>query len=170
MPVTLRRIGRQAFHALVDASAHLRPQLLDLICDEMASAQDQMITLGCKSAEERVATFFLTIARQTGADLSSPVEIALPMRRQDIADYLGLTLETVCRTISKLKRDKVISVEAQRTILRDQEGERQRLTQQYDAELNRLRALWAGAAPGRLGPIPAPPSSPVPTARPASGA
>jgi CRP/FNR family transcriptional regulator len=115
-PVTLRRIGRQAFHTLVDASAHLRPQLLDLISDEMASAQDQMITLGCKNAEERVATFFLTIARQTGADLRSPVEIALPMGRQDVADYLGLTIETVCRTISKLKRDGLLALQGQRTI------------------------------------------------------
>jgi CRP/FNR family transcriptional regulator len=115
-PVTLRRLGRQAFHALVDASAHLRPQLLDLICDEMASAQDQMITLGCKNAEERVATFLLTTARRTGADLSSPVEIELPMGRQDVADHLGLTLETVCRTISKLKRAGVIVLQGQRTI------------------------------------------------------
>jgi len=125
-PVTLRRLGRQAFHTLVDASAHLRPQLLDLIYDEMASAQDQMITLGCKNAGERVATFFLTIARQTGADLRSPVEIALPMGRQDVADYLGLTIETVCRTISKLKRDGLLALQGQRTIrLRRMDGLRE---------------------------------------------
>jgi hypothetical protein len=58
------------------------------------------------------------------------------------------------------------AVEAQRTILRDQESERERLTLQYDAELNRLRALWAGAAPGRLGPMNTP-TAPAP--RPASG-
>ncbi|HJV72331.1 DUF4124 domain-containing protein [Ideonella sp.] len=45
------------------------------------------------------------------------------------------------------------AIEAQRTILRDQEAERERLTLQFDAELARLRALWAGAAPGRMGPI-----------------
>lgn len=58
------------------------------------------------------------------------------------------------------------ALEGQRTILRDQEAERERLTQQFDAELNRLRALWAGAAPGRLGPIPTPPAA---SARSASG-
>jgi hypothetical protein len=57
------------------------------------------------------------------------------------------------------------ALEAQRTILHDQEAERDRLNQQFDIELNRLRALWAGAIPGRLGPVtPAPAAS----ARPAS--
>lgn len=64
------------------------------------------------------------------------------------------------------------AVEAQQTILRDQQAERERLNQQFDAELNRLRALWAGAAPGKLGPLPAPaatpPASTPPAARPAS--
>jgi hypothetical protein len=50
------------------------------------------------------------------------------------------------------------AIEAQRTILRDQEAERERLTLQFDAELARLRALWAGAAPGRMGPIVVPPA------------
>jgi hypothetical protein len=52
------------------------------------------------------------------------------------------------------------AVEAQQTILRDQEAEQERLNRQFDAELARLRALWAGAAPGRMGPLPVPmPSS-----------
>jgi len=50
------------------------------------------------------------------------------------------------------------AIEAQRTILRDQEAERERLSLQFDAELARLRALWAGAAPGRMGPIAVPPA------------
>jgi hypothetical protein len=52
------------------------------------------------------------------------------------------------------------AVEAQQTILRDQEAERERLGLQFDAELTRLRALWAGATPGRMGPLPAPPAPP----------
>jgi hypothetical protein len=58
------------------------------------------------------------------------------------------------------------AIEAQNTILRDQQAERERLTQQYDAELARLRALWAGATPGRMGPIET--SAPGPTSRPSS--
>lgn len=59
------------------------------------------------------------------------------------------------------------AVEAQRTILRDQEAERERLSLQFDAELARLRALWAGAVPGRMGPIVVPPA-PAPASRSAS--
>lgn len=61
------------------------------------------------------------------------------------------------------------AIEAQQTILRDQEAERERLRQQYDLELTRLRALWAGAAPGRMGPLPTPAAHPGPAARGASG-
>lgn len=57
------------------------------------------------------------------------------------------------------------AVEAQQTILRDQEAERERLGLQFDAELTRLRALWAGATPGRMGPLPAPPAATAPPAR-----
>ena len=53
------------------------------------------------------------------------------------------------------------AIEAQDIILRDQEAERARVTQQFDAELVRLRALWAGAAPGGMGPIPTPSSAPA---------
>lgn len=53
------------------------------------------------------------------------------------------------------------AIEAQNTILRDQQAERERLTLQFDAELVRLRALWAGAAPGGMGPIPTPSSAPA---------
>lgn len=53
------------------------------------------------------------------------------------------------------------AIEAQDIILRDQEAERERLTKQFDAELVRLRALWAGAAPGGMGPIPTPSSAPA---------
>lgn len=57
------------------------------------------------------------------------------------------------------------AIEAQNTILRDQQTERERLNLQFDAELARLRALWAGAAPGRMGPIE---TSPAPASRPPS--
>ncbi len=79
------------------------------------------------------------------------------------------------KTLPQALRARVASnegaIEAQQTILRDQQAERERLNQQFDAELNRLRALWAGAVPGRLGPLPAPASASAPAgpaARPAS--
>jgi CRP/FNR family transcriptional regulator len=114
-PVKLRRVSRRRFHALVDDSAQLRPQLLLKLSQEMTAAQEQMILLGQKGAEERVASFLLTLARRRG-DTVAPVEIEIPMSRLDMADYLGFTIETVCRTITKLKDAGLISLKDRRTI------------------------------------------------------
>jgi CRP/FNR family transcriptional regulator len=81
----------------------------------MTVAQEQMILLGQKSAEERVASFLLMLARRS-ADTVMPVDIVVPMSRLDMADYLGLTIETVCRVLSKLKRSGLISLKGQRVI------------------------------------------------------
>ena len=79
-------------------------------------AQDHMLLLGRKSAQERVATFLLDMANR----LSKSGAVELPMSRQDIADYLGLTIETMSRTMTQLERDSVIAIPASRRIvLRD---------------------------------------------------
>src|SRR5271155_492321 len=96
--VRVRRFSRGRFISLVNESPALRPQLLALLCDEMSAAQDQMLLLGRKSAEERVASFLLAIHRKSAAGN----DIALPMGRLDMADYLGLTIETVSRTMTNL--------------------------------------------------------------------
>ena len=116
-PVRLRRIARHRFHELVDRSGDLRSQLLTEISSEMMAAQDQIMRLGRTAADERVATFLLHIARRTGADAVAPVDIDLPFGRLDIADYLGLTVETVSRELSKLKRDGLISMRGPHKII-----------------------------------------------------
>jgi CRP/FNR family transcriptional regulator len=69
-----------------------------------------MVLLGRRSAEEKVATFLIGW-RDRLAELSPPGRmVPLPMSRQDIADYLGLTIETVSRTLTKLERDGVIAI------------------------------------------------------------
>ena len=83
----------------------LRPQLFAILCDEMSAAQDQMVLLGRKSAEERVVSFLLAIHRKSGPDN----EIELPMSRLDMADYLGLTIETVSRMMTSLIRRGLIA-------------------------------------------------------------
>ena len=70
-------------------------------------AQAHMVLLGCKNAREKVATFLLGIAARTPG-FGNRVE--LPMMRRDIADHLGLTIETVSRTIAELARDGVIGL------------------------------------------------------------
>jgi CRP/FNR family transcriptional regulator, anaerobic regulatory protein len=116
-PVRLRRLARHRFNKLVDNSQDLRSQRLAAICSEMTAAQDQIMRLGRTSADERVATFLVDIARRTGADAETPVEIDLPFGRLDIADYLGLTVETVSREISKLNRCGLISMRGPHKII-----------------------------------------------------
>ena len=116
-PVRLKRLARHRFHEFVDDSPDLRSQLLAEISNEMTVAQDQIMRLGRTAADERVATFLLQIARQTGADAVTPVEIDVPFGRLDIADYLGLTVETVSRELSKLKRDGLISMRSPHRIV-----------------------------------------------------
>jgi CRP/FNR family transcriptional regulator len=84
--------------------------LLGEAAAELAAAQDQMLLLGRKTAQERVASFLLGLiarARRRGRN-ENPV--ALPMSRTDIADYLGLTTETVSRCFTKLKNSRVIQL------------------------------------------------------------
>jgi len=71
---------------------------------ELERVQEHLLVLGRKSAAERVASFLLTLARRTPG-----LHVSVPMSRQDIADYLGLTIETVSRGISEFKRRQYIS-------------------------------------------------------------
>ncbi len=117
--VRLRRISRKRTIEVAATSWALRQQLMDKMYEEMSAAQDLIIVLGQLSAEERVANFLVSAAQRTGADRSKPVAVELPMSRLDIADYLGLTIETVCRVFSKLKREGLIALEGRhRVVLR----------------------------------------------------
>lgn len=80
----------------------------------MAAAQEQMVLLSRRSAEEKLAGFFLLMAR--GRVQSRRMFIELPMTRLDIADYLGMTIETVSRTITKLAGCHVIAAVGRHSI------------------------------------------------------
>ena len=82
--------------------------MLAATSQELRAAQDQMLLLGRKSASEKVASFLVMIAEQQAR--SGEDELDLPMTRSDIADYLGLTIETVSRTLSKLKQAGLIAL------------------------------------------------------------
>jgi CRP/FNR family nitrogen fixation transcriptional regulator len=87
-------------------------QLLTLTVAELQRTQSRVLLL-IKSAQERVAGFLLEMAsRVTGAS-----EIDLPMCRQDIADYLGLTIETVSRTLTQLESAAAIALPTSRRIV-----------------------------------------------------
>lgn len=98
-------IKRSAVIALAGRDKEVARQLWSLTATELRRAQDHIMLL-LKTAQERVAGFLLEMAeRNLGAS-----EFDLPMSRQDIADYLGLTVETVCRTLSQLKRSELIEL------------------------------------------------------------
>jgi CRP/FNR family transcriptional regulator, anaerobic regulatory protein len=103
--VTLCRYRRPAFERLIDTVPGFARRVLTATSHELRVAQDQMLLLGRKTAAERVASFLLLMAEQQGSD-----EISVPMSRTDIADYLGLTIETVCRSLSQLKRSELIEL------------------------------------------------------------
>lgn len=93
--------------ALLDEFPALERRLLAVASNELAAAQDQMLLLGRKTAIERIASFLLILKRRTESK-SHSTQIILPMTRADIGDHLGLTIETVSRTLSKLKRDRIV--------------------------------------------------------------
>jgi len=104
------RFARTAFSSLVDEKPHLLRRLHEAATHELSLAQDHMLLLGRRTADEKVAAFLIALRERWRRLGGSLVTIPLPMTRQDIADYLGLTLETVSRTISKLARSKMLLV------------------------------------------------------------
>ncbi|MBX3536733.1 MAG: helix-turn-helix domain-containing protein [Chelatococcus sp.] len=104
--IKLRRVSRRSLYNAADEIPSLRPEALATIAKELARAQDQIVLLGRKTADERVASFILAMAERIG---QSPREIDLPMSRLDMADYLGLTIETVSRVLTRMQRDGMIS-------------------------------------------------------------
>ncbi|KGD96942.1 MULTISPECIES: helix-turn-helix domain-containing protein [Rhizobium/Agrobacterium group] len=109
-PTKIRRIARKTFDEAVADSDDLRPEVFSRVCDEMAAVQDQLVLLSSKTAEERLCTFLLKLLQRTIAAGNRDTTLELPMTRQDMADYLGLTIETVSRTITKLIGKGVVNV------------------------------------------------------------
>jgi CRP/FNR family transcriptional regulator len=107
--VKLRRYSRTQMHDSLARMPGLNRDVLALACDELSAAQNQMVLLGRKTACERIASFLLDVASRTckGAAMR---EIDLPMTRLDIADFLGLTIETVSRVLGRLKSDGIIAL------------------------------------------------------------
>jgi CRP/FNR family transcriptional regulator len=104
--VTVCRHTRTGFERLIDEVPGMAKRLLTVASQELCAAQNQMLLLGRKSATEKVASFLLLMADRRGSEGAEAVDV--PMTRSDIADYLGLTIETVSRTLTKLKQDGLI--------------------------------------------------------------
>lgn len=107
-PVKVCRFERQKFEAVLDDFPQTRKRLLHDASAELAVAHSQMVLLGRKTARERIATFLLMVDERTARWRANKAVLTLPMTRTDIADYLGLTTETVSRTFTQLRKDAVI--------------------------------------------------------------
>jgi CRP/FNR family transcriptional regulator, anaerobic regulatory protein len=109
-PVRICQFSKASFARFAQDRANLLRRINELAVRELNQARDHMVLLGRRSAEEKVATF-LVGWRDRLLPLRGPSEmVPLPMSRQDIADYLGLTIETVSRTFTKLEREGVIEI------------------------------------------------------------
>ena len=95
---TVRLMKRCSLEQVAEGDAHVALDLLNMTTSNLQHAEDHMLLLGRKTSLERVAAFLLEMDRR----LSAAGVMALPMCRRDIADYLGLTLETVSRALSQL--------------------------------------------------------------------
>ena len=109
---TARVVRRRAVEAVAKTEVRIACELWTLTSGDLRHAEDHMLLLGRKTAAERVATFLLEMDRR----LSVAGMLALPMCRRDIADYLGLTLETVSRTLSILHARGVLEFSGARHI------------------------------------------------------
>jgi CRP/FNR family nitrogen fixation transcriptional regulator len=104
--VIVMRYPRAATERLIDERPHLARRMYNMTLRNLARAQTRMLLLGRMTAPERVASFLLELSERR--DVGRVLDLA--MSRHDIADYLGLTIETVCRVLSAFKRDGAIAI------------------------------------------------------------
>lgn len=118
--VSLCAFPRASVERMMRASPELERRLYLQALKELDEARDWMVTLGRKTAGEKIASFLLMIARNiepaAGTDRMS-ARFDLPLTRADIADFLGLTIETVSRQLTRLRADKVIAIENNRHVI-----------------------------------------------------
>lgn len=109
-PVEVCKFPKTSFARFAENRPHLLRRINELAARELSEARDHMVLLGRRSAEEKVASFLINW-RDRLVQLSRPTKtVALPMSRQDIADFLGLTIETVSRTFTRFERDGMIEI------------------------------------------------------------
>jgi len=107
--ITLCCFDRAPFEKLVEETPHIAHRLMELALDELDAARDWMLLLGRKTAREKIATFIELLARRSATDKPGRIDmLPLHMTRDQIANYLGLTLETVSRQFNALKKEGVI--------------------------------------------------------------
>lgn len=118
--VALCSFPKATLDRMIADQPELGQRLLQQALDELDQARDWMVMLGRKTAAEKVASFLLMIAHNIdpGADPNRrSAEFELPLSRSDIADFLGLTIETVSRQFTRLRSDGIVEIENSRHVI-----------------------------------------------------
>jgi CRP/FNR family nitrogen fixation transcriptional regulator len=119
-PVTVLRYTRRHFEQLRDENRDLRNRIMTTLTRRLVASQIHAVLLGRRTVKERIAAFLLQLAERGNREAQDGDCLDLPMGRQDVADYLGLTIETVCRALGEMKRAGLICVpNAHRVVLND---------------------------------------------------
>jgi len=112
---------KKPFEDMMVRTPHIAQRLLEMTLDELDAAREWMLVLGRKTAREKIASLLSIIARRDAtlnlAGVEGQLEFDLPLTREAMADYLGLTLETVSRQVNALKRDGVIDLVGKRHVI-----------------------------------------------------
>jgi CRP-like cAMP-binding protein len=106
--LVLMAFPQKALLKLRNERANVQERFLTLVAQRVLDAHAHLVILGRATAKERVASFLISLSERIGVEDDEILDV--PMSRLDIADYLGLTIETVCRVLSELKRARIIDI------------------------------------------------------------
>ncbi len=106
-----------SFHSMLEKNRGLSRRIFEKTADELELAREWTAMLGHKWSYQRVAGLFAVFAQRARQDESSALDFLLPLSRADIADYLGLTLETVSRNIALLRQNSLIELRSAREVV-----------------------------------------------------
>lgn len=112
----VRSLPTSALQAIAQQDPGIAMRMCEAMSAELTAIRDHLVCIVQRSAIERLVTFLLALSRRNAARNRDPETIELPMTRTDIGDFLGLTIETVSRTFSKLKSLRLIEIDQGTTI------------------------------------------------------
>jgi CRP-like cAMP-binding protein len=113
----VRVFRKNACSARSDTDPDFSDRMLKYMAAEVCGMQEHFMMLGKKSATEKLASFLIAIADRSCTHDGQVIKISLPMSRIDIADFLGLTIETISRTFTKLRKDGIVEFDGSKTVV-----------------------------------------------------
>ncbi|MCH8477679.1 MAG: helix-turn-helix domain-containing protein [Wenzhouxiangella sp.] len=128
------------FVRMLKGSPRLNQVMLTLLSEEMAETRELLLVVGRLDARTRVALFLLSMSKRLACRRQDPDQFRLTMDRRDIANYLGLTIETVSRTLSAMQRAKIIEVRGKLVRVLDRSALREQAAQHLQPESRRASA------------------------------